>query len=169
MATLTKNDLVKLIAEIARREIKKEINRIFINEDKSIELKKVVPTKSLKKSDKVTKPKKKKEVFYTGNQVLNEVLNKTEGGVPQGDGTEPYPTLGGGTFTSDRMAELVGYGNEVGGNDERKREVAAVSTIKDMGKSVDDVSEEVVDALTRDYSGLMKVINKKDNVKGNNA
>ena len=53
--------------------------------------------------------------------------------------------------------------------DERKREVAAVSTIKDMGKSVDDVSEEVVDALTRDYSGLMKVINKKDNVKGNNA
>ena len=26
MATLTKNDLVKLIAEIARREIKKEIN-----------------------------------------------------------------------------------------------------------------------------------------------
>ena len=26
MATLTKNDLVKLIAEIARKEIKKEIN-----------------------------------------------------------------------------------------------------------------------------------------------
>ena len=167
MATLTKNDLVKLIAEIARREIKKEINRIFINEDKSIELKKVVPTKSLKKT--VTKPKKKKEVFYTGNQALNEILNETAGGIPQGDGTEPYPTLGGGTFTSDRMAELVGYGNEVGGNDERKREVAAVSTFKDMGKSVDDVSEEVVDALTRDYSGLMKVINKKDNVKGNNA
>jgi len=167
MATLTKNDLVKLITEIARREIKKEINRIFINEDKSIELKKVVPTKSLKK--KVTKPKKKKEVFYTGNQALNEILNETAGGIPQGDGTEPYPTLGGGTFTSDRMAELVGYGNEVGGNDERKREVAAVTTIKDMGKSVDDVPEDVVTALTKDYSAVMGKLKEMDKARGNNA
>ena len=167
MATLTKNDLVKLIKEIARREIKKEINRIFINEDKSIELKKVVPTKSLKK--KVTKPKKKKEVFYTGNQALNEILNETAGGIPQGDGTEPYPTLGGGTFTSDRMAELVGYGNEVGGNDERKREVAAVTTIKNMGKSVDDVPEDVVTALTKDYSAVMGKLKEMDKARGNNA
>jgi hypothetical protein len=167
MATLTKNDLVKLITEIARREIKKEINRIFINEDKSIELKKVVPTKSLKK--KVTKPKKKKEVFYTGNQALNEILNETEGGIPQGDGTEPYPTLGGGTFTSDRMAELVGYGNEVGGNDERKREVAAVTTIKDMGKSVDDVPEDVVTALTKDYSAVMGKLKEMDKAREDNA
>ena len=167
MATLTKNDLVKLITEIARREIKKEINRIFINEDTCIELKKVIPTKSLKK--KVTKTKKKKEVFYTGNQALNEILNETAGGIPQGDGTEPYPTLGGGTFTSDRMAELVGYGNEVGGNDERKREVAAVTTIKDMGKSVDDVPEDVVTALTKDYSAVMGKLKEMDKARGNNA
>ena len=167
MATVTKNNLVKLITEIARREIKKEINRIFINEDKSIELKKVVPTKTLKK--KVTKLKKKKEVFYTGNQALNEILNKTAGGIPQGDGTEPYPTLGGGTFTSDRMAELIGYGNEVGGNDETKREVAAVTTIKDMGKSVDDVSEDVIDALTKDYSAVMGKLKEMDSARGNSA
>ena len=77
--------------------------------------------------------------------------------------------MGGGTFTSDRMAELVGYGNEVGGNDETKREVAAVTTIKNMGKSVDDVSEDVIDALTKDYSAVMGKLKEMDSARGNNA
>ena len=41
------------------------------------------------------------------------------------------------------------------------REMAAVYTIKNQGVSVDQVPEGVQDALTRDYSGLMKAINKK--------
>ena len=39
--------------------------------------------------------------------------------------------------------------------------MAAVDTIKKAGVSVDQVPEDVQNALTRDYSGLMKAINKK--------
>ena len=42
-----------------------------------------------------------------------------------------------------------------------KREVGAVQTIKKQGVNVDQVPEDVVNALTRDYSGLMKAINNK--------
>ena len=49
----------------------------------------------------------------------------------------------------------------MGGNEERKREVGAVQTIKKAGVKVDQVPEDVVNALTRDYSGLMKAINNK--------
>ena len=59
------------------------------------------------------------------------------------------------------MAEALGYGDIAGGNDEVAREVGAVKTIKEAGLSVDQVPEDVVSAMTRDYSDLMKVINKK--------
>jgi len=49
----------------------------------------------------------------------------------------------------------------LGQSDEGKREMAAVDTLKKAGKSVNDVPEHVTNALTRDYSGLMKAIDKK--------
>ena len=38
--------------------------------------------------------------------------------------------------------------------------MGAVKTIKEAGLSVEQVPENVVNAITRDYSDLMKVINK---------
>ena len=73
---------------------------------------------------------------------------------------EEYPTLGGGTFDSSRMTEMLGYGSGMG-NDEVKREVAAASTIKSAGMNPDAAPEHLKDALTRDYSGLMNAIDKK--------
>jgi len=70
--------------------------------------------------------------------------------------------LGGGVLGSNNMAEVLGYGDlGKGQNKEMAREVAAVDTIKKAGVSVDQVPVGVQDALTRDYSGLMKAINKK--------
>jgi len=54
------------------------------------------------------------------------------------------------------MSELMGYGKP----DEIKRDMVAVDTIKRAGKSVEQVPEHVTNALTRDYSKLMKVLNK---------
>ena len=51
----------------------------------------------------------------------------------------------------------MGYGQ----SDEGKRELAAVDTIKKAGVSVDQVPEHVTNALTKDYSKLMKALNKK--------
>jgi hypothetical protein len=39
--------------------------------------------------------------------------------------------------------------------------MVAVDTLQKAGKSVGDVPEHVTNALTRDYSKLMKVMNKK--------
>ena len=51
----------------------------------------------------------------------------------------------------------MGYGK----SDDMKRDMVAVDTIKKAGMSVDQVPEHVTNALTRDYSGLMKAIEKK--------
>ena len=139
---MTKKDLVKIIREAVRIEVKKEVQKIFMNENK-IQQAPVVQSKPSKK--------------YTENESLNKVLNETVGLKTSEKQNDEYPTLGGGTFDSSRMAELMGYGK----SDEVKRDMVAIDTLKKAGKSVDDVPEAVTQALTRDYSDLMKAMNKK--------
>ena len=155
---MKKSELVLLIEAIVRKEVRKQVNTIFISEG----------IRSIKKNGKLntesenvkftTKPevRKKKKVNYTSNESLNNILNETAGGIPQ-DGKEEYPTMGGGAFDTSRMTELLGYSK----SDEGKRNVGAVETIKKAGVSVDDVPDHVTNALTRDYRDLMKAIDKK--------
>ena len=151
---MKKNDLVKIIELVVRKEVKKQMTEIFINDKEEIKLSEVISK---------PKPKAKKQIVkkqYSKNTALNEVLNNTN---PLGKSQQDeYPSLGGGVLGSDNMAEVLGYGN-LGGvqNKEMAREMAAVDTIKKQGVSVDQVPTGVQDALTRDYSGLMKVLNKK--------
>ncbi len=143
---MTKKDLVKIIQEAVRREVKKEVKRIFIKEESSNKLSDIIP--------EVSEPKE--ETKFTKNSALNKVLNETVGLAKSEKQTGEYPTLGGKTFDSSRMNELMGYGKP----EEVKRDMVAVDTLQKAGKSVDDVPEHVTDALTRDYSGLMKALNK---------
>jgi len=151
---MKKNELVKIIELVVRKEIKKQLSEIFINDEKEISLSETISKPKPKKV--ISKPKKQ----YTSNQALNEVLNNTK---PLGSSKdEEWPTLGGGVLGSDNMAEVLGYGDlGRGQNKEKAREVGAVQTIKKQGVNVDSVPEDVVNALTRDYSGLMKAIDKK--------
>jgi len=136
------------------------MTEIFINEGKEINLAETISKPKPKKV--VKKPKKQ----YTSNTTLNEVLNNTK---PLGSSqTEEWPTLGGGVLGSDNMADVLGYGDlGRGQNKEKAREMAAVDSIKKAGVAVDAVPEDVQNALTRDYSGLMKAINKKKSGEGN--
>ena len=68
--------------------------------------------------------------------------------------------MSGKTFDSSRVSELLGYDKP----EEVRRDMVAVDTLQKAGKSVQDVPEYVTAALTRDYSGLMKAINKKSGV-----
>ena len=151
---MKKNDLIKIIELVVRKEVKKQMTEIFINEEKEIKLSETIS--ELKPKKVVNKPKKQ----YSKNPVLNEVLNNTK---PLGSSqTDEYPSLGGGVLGSDNMAEVLGYGDlGRGQNKEKAREMGAVDTIKKAGVSVDQVPEDVQNALTRDYSGLMKAINNK--------
>tara|TARA_R100001126_G_scaffold59602_1_gene33853 strand:- start:738 stop:1220 length:483 start_codon:yes stop_codon:yes gene_type:complete len=157
---MKKDKLLKVIELVVRKEIKKQLTEIFINDKEEIKLAEVIS----KPKSKVVKKKSKKQ--YTKNTALNEVLNNTN---PLGTSeTDEYPSLGGGVLGSDNMAEVLGYGDMGrGGNKERAREFGAVDTIKKAGVSVDQVPEDVQNALTRDYSGLMKAIDKKKKGEGN--
>ena len=156
---MKKNDLIKIIELVVRKEIKKQLSEIFINDKEEIKLAETISPKPKVKQ----KPKKQ----YTKDRALNEVLNNTKP-LGQQSQDDDYPTLGGGVLGSDNMADVLGYGDlGRGGNKEMKREVGAVQTIKKQGVNVDQVPEDVVNALTRDYSGLMKAINKKKSGEGN--
>ena len=157
---MNKNKLRNIIELVVRKEVKKQLSEIFINEEKEIKLAETISKPKPKKV--VNKPKKQ----YSKNPVLNEVLNNTKPlGAPMED---EYPTLGGGVLGSDNMAEVLGYGDlGMGSNKERAREMAAVDSIKKAGVAIDQVPEDVQNALTRDYSGLMKAIDKKKKGEGN--
>ncbi len=148
---MTKKELVKIIQEAVRREVKKEVQKIFINEQSTPKLESMIDTK-------VSKPKPKTQIKYTKDEALNKVLNETRGGIPQ-QGKEEYPTLGGGVFDTNRMTEMLGYGK----TEEVQRDMVAVDTMKKAGVTSEQVPEHVTNALTRDYSDLMKAMNKKGN------
>jgi len=151
---MNKNKLRNIIELVVRKEVKKQLSEIFINEEKEIKLAETISQPKPKKV--ISKPNKQ----YSKNPALNEVLNQTKPlGAPMDD---EYPTLGGGVLGSDNMADVLGYGDlGRGQNKEKAREMAAVDTIKKAGVSVDQVPEDVQNALTRDYSGLMKAMDKK--------
>jgi len=157
---MNKDKLRNIIELVVRKEVKKQLSEIFINEKEEIKLAETISKPKPKKV--INKPKKQ----YTKNTALNEVLNQTKPlGAPMED--DEYPTLGGGVLGSDNMAEVLGYGDlGRGQNKERAREMAAVDSIKKAGVSVDAVPEDVQNALTRDYSGLMKAINNKKKGEG---
>ena len=94
---MNKKELIKIIELVVRKEVKKQVNEIFIKENKS-------SLKSLTEKEfkePIRKQYKKKEkVHYTSNEALNNVLNETVGGIEGNSkqGTEEWPSLGGGTF-----------------------------------------------------------------------
>jgi hypothetical protein len=157
---MNKDKLRNIIELVVRKEVKKQLSEIFINEEKEIKLAETISKPKPKKV--IKKPKKQ----YSKNPVLNEVLNNTK---PLGAPSEmdEYPSLGGGVLGSDNMADVLGYGDlGRGQNKEKAREMGAVQTIKKAGVAVDAVPEDVQNALTRDYSGLMKAIDKKKSGEG---
>ena len=148
---MKKSELIKIIELVVRKEVKKQVKQILITE-KSIKPKPVIKSKP--------KPKPKRvQQQYTSNAELNKVLNETIGLNDKSQEDEEWPTMGGGTFDSSRATELLGYGDSIaaqGGNKEMRRNMAAAQTLKEKGVSTKDVPESVLNALTRDYSDLMK-------------
>ena len=173
---MKKQELIKIIEAVVRKEVKKQMNEIFIKEENSSSLTELVSKPIIEKDFKEPIRKKqvkpKKEVHYTSNETLNKVLNETVGGVPQGDGGGPqvggyedYPSLGDGVFDSSKINDVL-VGSSTGAptseaTKQKKRDIGAVQTIKNARVNVDQVPDHVQDALTRDYSAVMKAIDEK--------
>lgn len=148
------NIIERIVEKKVKEELPKQLKEIFIKEDFKDE---TVDLKSLSKEFNPPDDSEiKEEVTYSNNETINKILNETKGGINK-PGFEDYPTLGGGTFDTNRASELLGYGK----SDEGKREMGAVDTIRKAGVSVEDVPDHVQKALTKDYSTVMKAIDKK--------
>ena len=170
---MKKQELIKIIEAVVRKEVKKQMNEIFIKEENSSSLTELVSKPLTEKEFKEPIRKQyKEEVNYTSNKALNKVLNETAGGVPQGEGEasqvggyEDYPTLSGEVFDSNKINDvLVGSPPGVVTSEvvkQKKRDIGAVQTIKNARVNVDQVPDHVQNALTRDYSAVMKAIDQK--------
>ena len=130
---MKKSELKMMIREVVREEIR-------------LALKEVIG----ERKQPVQKPKQKQK--YTKNNVLNEVLNETS--------ADDWETLGGETFTSNRMSDLLG------GSTEQPQQPNVDSRVREMGANPASVPKEVKDNIfNKDYSGLMKAIDEKQKQK----
>ena len=117
----------------------KTIIRQIVREEVAMAIQEVLTELKQPTQSQPSKPIQEKK-HYSKNKVLNDVLNETAQG---GD----WKTLGGKEFTSDRMNELIGgqYTDMMNNN-------------SNIPVSVDG---QQPDFLKKDYSDLMKAIDRK--------
>ena len=108
--------------------------------------------KEVKSNKKPTEPKKYEKKEFSKNSILNGVLNETAA-------SEEWKTMGGGTYDSSRASEVLSstYGKMMSDDSVPNGDAMVAS----MGSDPNQVPDDVKNALTRDYSSLMKAIDKK--------
>ena len=123
--------------------------RQIVREEVAMAIKEVI-TEITKPTQQASQPKSQKN-YYSKNKVLNDVLNETAQG-------EDWKDMGGSKFTSERMNELVGgsYGNMMNDDSDKSNGNLASS----MGVDPNNAP----DFLTKDYSKVMKAIDKKKGI-----
>ena len=130
------SELKTIIRTIIREELKMALGGLL---------------KEVKSNKKPPQPKKYEKKDFSKNSVLNSVLNETAA-------AEEWKTMGGGTYDSSRASEVLSstYGKMM--NDDSGDANAMVAS---MGSDPNQVPDDIKNALTRDYSGLMKAIDEK--------
>ena len=122
-----KKNIKTIIRQIVREEVAMAIQEVIT------ELKQ--PTQSQPQPKKIVEKKQ-----YTENSILNDVLNETAQ-------SEEWKTMGGGTFDSTKMNEVMSsqYGDLMNGG----------------GSSTIQVDGQQPDFLKKDYSKLVKRMNEQ--------
>ena len=136
-----KTKLKTIIRQIVREEVAMAIQEVIT------ELKQP-PLSSQQVSQPKSKKKTVKKKQYTKNSILNEVMNETAN-------DDSWKTMGGGTYDSSKMGEVLGntYGDT--------KDAVVKSTAAAAGVNPNNLPEHVTDALTKDYRGLMKATDEK--------
>ena len=134
------SELKVLIREIVREEVKMELRK-YLKEYKTKKVKESIVTRK--------KPKKIAKRHYTKDAMLNNILNETAN-------SDDWETLGGETFSTNNMNDIIGKNYNMGGG-----QLSDDQMISSMGVDPNTVPDHVADAITKDYSGIMKTMNKK--------
>ena len=149
---MKKSELKMLIREIVREEVRIEL-RSFLKE-----------SKMNKRKQSISQPMKKTKnggINYTKNKVLNELLNETA------HSSDEWKTMGDKTLTTDSMQSILNksYSGMMNGGEKAIPNVMDDEMLVNAGvNNRDAVPEHITKALTRDYSDLMKHIDKKKGI-----
>ena len=146
MSSISKLEM--LIERVVRRVIREELSKGTLSESREVENPKAQFKPQKKRPPVAAAPKQ-----YTKNAMLNDILNETV----QSAEVDEWPTM---TFDSSRVGMEGSFGMSARVPDM----TTAVPAVDLEGKRVDmnkPEMESVVGALTRDYSALMKAMNKK--------
>ena len=140
---MKKSELRLMIRKIVREEVAMSIQEVIT------ELKQ--PTNQITEQ-KVSKPIPKRQIrkekqSFSSNSIINDVLNETA------EAADEWASLGGGTFDSGRMNEVMArqYG-DMGTKESSQAHLAA---------SLGADPSSPPDFLTKDYSQLLKKVDEK--------
>ena len=150
---MSSKSFVKVLRKVIREEVRAAVTEILTEQRTNTQQ---VIDDRLGLSEIQRKPKRKKKTF-TKNSMLNDILNETAGTADfstmrEGPAVmqEEYPSLG--DFKSE-MAESFGM----------SRQPQALATTGINGEPINMKDENVaktLNVMTKDYSGLMKAIDK---------
>ena len=116
---------------------------------KSNQLKKIINT--------IVREEVKKQL---GEIFINEIKSKRSTPIQESVETSEYPKLGGKTFTTNDMADLLGYGDmKPNGKGMSNQGVAEIA--QKAGVAPEQVDPDVQKAITKDYRELMSKMNLK--------
>ena len=150
--------LETLIRKVVREEIKKGVTEA-IQEAMNP---KTDHKKVMKQGIKNVQPVQEKREFVKDNPMLNDILNETAQTL--GNTTETteqevsFTSQDAPGFNRSNLASMMGYGDFT---PENARQSAAQQTAESAGVNLTDLPDAVQNALTKDYSGLMKKIDEK--------
>ena len=116
---------------------------------KSNQLKKIINT--------LVREEVKKQL---GEIFINEIKSKRSTPIQESVETSEYPKLGGKTFTTENMADLLGYGDmKPNGKGMSNQGVAEIA--QKAGVAPEQIDPDVQKAITKDYRELMSKMNLK--------
>ena len=155
---LIKEELKEQLPALIKESVQKEVKRL-LSEGKQPVIKTqstgISMAKAIMEDEPIVESVVQTEVptkQYSKNPIINQILNETRGGIPQGDGGFRTMNFGQGDMGSivgkSAIAEKLGYGEMAKGP-------------QPTGLGVNTGVAEIDKALNRDYSELVKRFKKK--------
>ena len=155
---LIKEELKEQLPALIKESVQKEVKRL-LSEGKQPVVKTqstgISMAKAMMEDEPIVESVQQKQApqkQFSKNPIINQILNETKGGIPQGDGGFRTMNFGQGDMGSlvggTALAEKMGYGDLAKGP-------------SPTGLGVNTGVAEIDKALNRDYSELVKRFKKK--------
>jgi hypothetical protein len=154
---LIKEELKEQLPALIKESVQKEVKRLLSEGKQPVQSKNtgLSMAKAMMEDEPIVESIQQKEVpqkQFSKNPMINQILNETKGGIPQGDGGFRTMNFGQGDMGSivgkTALAEKMGYGEMAKGP-------------QPTGLGVNTGVAEIDKALNRDYSELVKRFKKK--------